>query len=309
MTQRIASDGFYDHLKESEYHADPCSVPSLSSGVASIIVNGTLAQARFAHPRLNPDYEAKDSKNFDVGSVAHLLMTGKGADLHVIDAADYRTKAAQEARAEAIEKGLQPILTGQLDDVQALVAASRAQIAEITGNEDAFVKGDGELVGIATVETQYGPATLRMMADWIDRDKGIIWDYKTFQPGADPDNFARYLFREARDLQDPFYRRIAAHLLGADMDDIVFRYVVQDTNAPYPLSVIELDGEARDFAAQRSAWAIGRWAEATATGQWGGYLPRTHYVGAPNYAMIQWADKLDALALAGALDEREGEAA
>lgn len=303
MSTRIETPGFYD-LPADEYHADPCKRPSLSSGVLSTIIDRTLADARQKHPRLNPDLEPEDSTKYDLGSVAHELLLGRGSGIVVIDADDWRTKVAKEQRDEAIAAGKQPCLAKVYDNASAMTEAARAYLAEDPENRDAFTNGYPEQVAACQLPTSSGPIWCRAMMDWRMADAPRIYDYKTFAPGPDPDGFVKYLFREGRDVQDPFYSAILAEIEGIDWQQVEFRYVVQDPNPPYVLSVVQLDEQARAFSRARMDWGMERWAAAGRAGRWEGYRPRTHYVAAPAYEMTNWEAKRLADELADALDDR-----
>jgi hypothetical protein len=302
----ITETGFY-FVPEAEYHADPCRFPSLSSSLISTILTGTMAAARAAHPKLNPAYEAEDVTQFDLGKVSHTLMLGEGDSIFVIDADDWRTKAAKEARADAIARGLQPVLLSVYEQAEIMVANTRAHLDRDEDNSRAFRQGCGiaEQVAIAALPTAYGDIQCRARIDWRDNEKPIIWDYKTNRQGADPHDFSRYLFGQNRDVQDPFYALIVAQILGCEPQEVEFRYVVQSANEPFEAVVIQLDDQAREFAFERASWAMNRWAQSIAEDQWPAYRPRTHYITPPNYAMHQWADKISAELLADDLDRRD----
>ncbi|MBA2684741.1 MAG: hypothetical protein H0U66_09645 [Gemmatimonadaceae bacterium] len=286
------------------YHADPCKRPSLSSSIISTIITDTVADAAFKHPRLNPELEPDDKTQYDLGSVAHELLLGRGAGIVVIDAEDWRKADTKAQREEAIRAGKQPCLVAVHEQATAMVAAARKQLQDDPENRDAFTNGVAEQVAIAKLPTSQGPLYCRTMIDWRMNDAPRIYDYKTFAPGADPDGFVKYLFREGRDVQDPFYSMVFAELEGIDWQQVEFRYVVQCPKPPYILAVIELDEQARAFAKERVDWAMERWAADGKAGRWSGYLPRTHYVGAPPYEMTSWAAKRLADEHAAALDER-----
>lgn len=300
---RISEPGFYD-MKPEQYHADPCARPSLSSGIVSTIISDTLADARWKHPRLNPLLEEEDSTNYDLGSVAHELLLGRGAGIVVIEADDWRKKDTQQQRDDALAANKQPCLLKVYEQATAMVSAARAQLAEDEDNADAFTAGFAEQVAIASLPTVHGDLMCRVMMDWRMAARPAIYDYKTFAPGADPDRFVKYLFREGRDVQDPFYSMVLGAVLGLDWRAVEFRYVVQSPKPPYVLSVIELDEQARAFAHERATWAMEQWALAGRAGKWWGYRPRTHYVAPPSYEMMNWAAKRAADDFAAALDER-----
>lgn len=300
---RIDAPGFYD-LPADAYHADPCPRPSVSSGILSTILTDTLADARFKHPRLNPDLEPEDNTKYDLGSVAHELLLGRGSGIVVIDAADWKKKDSQAQRDAALLEGKQPCLVGVYEQATAMVAAAREQLADDPENFDAFTNGVPEQVAACQLPTDVGALWCRCMMDWRMHDRPAIYDYKTFKPGADPDGFVTYLFREGRDVQDPFYSNILATLLERDWQDITFRYVVQSPDAPYVLSVVELDAAARQLANERMTWALERWGRAGRLGRWEGYRPRTHYASPPPFVFTRWEERMMADQHADALDAR-----
>jgi hypothetical protein len=92
-----------------EYHRDPLRPwgGSVSSTTLRHILwedGGSPAQVR--HERLHPEH--KDA--YDFGSVAHRMILGKGEEIRVVDAGDWKTKAAQQARKDAREQGAVPVL-------------------------------------------------------------------------------------------------------------------------------------------------------------------------------------------------------
>jgi len=292
--QRIAGPGFYT-IDEAAYHADPAPTPSLSSGIVSKLITGTAADAQYAHPRLtsaDPE-DDDDNTDFDLGSVAHELVLGRGSGIHVIDAKDWRTKAAKEQRAEAIEQGLQPCLLKTYRRAEGMADAARHQLADDPENFEAFVKGEPEVGAFWIEQTTSGPIWCRSLIDWKMPNNRVIYDYKTFKPGADPEHFVEYLCREARDIQDPFYSRGVAMIEGCNWDEVTFRFVVQSPDPPYLLSVVELASHqgGREWSYDRTQWAIDRWARCLKTGQFPGFVPRTYHVGIPTWAMMRWDER------------------
>jgi hypothetical protein len=298
----FAAPGFYV-IDEAAYHADPAPKPSLSSSIVTKIVTETLADAKQAHPRLTPPDpdDDDDNKKFDLGSVAHTLLLGKGATIAVCDYKDWRTKAAQEDRKAALAAGKQPCLLSVFEKAEAMAAAARQQLADDPENFDAFTDGVPEQMALWQEDTQHGKMWCRALLDWRMADNRRIYDYKTFAPGADPERFVTYLAREGRDIQDPFYARGVAAIEGCDWREVAFRFVVQGTDPPYALSVIQLDDGSREWANDRVEWAIRRWADAAKTGRYRGYVPRTYHVGIPTWAAMNWDDKVAAAAAADAL--------
>ena len=93
-------------IAAAAYHADPAPEPSLSSSVARILVERSPRHAWWAHPRLNPDFAPdRGSDAAAVGSAVHAVaLEGEWDRIAFIEAPDWRTKAAKEARSNALNR-------------------------------------------------------------------------------------------------------------------------------------------------------------------------------------------------------------
>jgi hypothetical protein len=89
---------------KEQYHADPTEVPSLSYSVAKILLTESPMHAYYYHPRLG-GHVREQTKAMGKGQVIHKLLLGIGADIVVVRADNFRTKAAQELRDAAIAAG------------------------------------------------------------------------------------------------------------------------------------------------------------------------------------------------------------
>lgn len=287
---RISTPGIYD-LTAAVYHSDPVIQPSCSASIGSTIIMERPIHAWTAHPRLNPAHEHSDSTKFDMGTVAHALMLGAGKDIAIIDAGDWRTKAAQLARDEAIAAGRQPCLVGTYETAVAMTTAGRHYLADHEEN-DCFTGGKPEQTMIAQVNGVW----CRSMSDYLHDDRLTIDDYKTtaLVAGADPDAFLKGLLNRAGDIQDPFYAKVLASLTGGEWRDVRFRFVVQETSPPYALSVIMLDSQSREFAASRADYAIKTFGDCLASGVWPGWANRAYYGQIPGWAQVRWEERLQA---------------
>jgi hypothetical protein len=109
MTTRITTPGIYK-MRAAEYHADPCLEPSLSSTIARVLCDSAPAHAQHAHPRLNLQNVEEEAEHFDIGTAAHAILLEGEAAVTVIDAKDWRTNAAKDAR-DAATRGRQASTT------------------------------------------------------------------------------------------------------------------------------------------------------------------------------------------------------
>lgn len=116
-------------ISAETYHADPCVQPSLSNSLMTVLLKQTPRHAWLRHPRLNPAYEAEVGGGaFDIGTAAHAMLLEGENIATVIDAEDWRTKAAQEARDKAYLAGKIPLLSRQHAAVQEMLHAALAYI-------------------------------------------------------------------------------------------------------------------------------------------------------------------------------------
>jgi hypothetical protein len=283
----IDAPGIYD-LPAAAYHADPCPEPSLSCSIANLLCHASPAHARQAHPRLNPDAVDEKREEFDLGTIAHaLLLEGSADRIAIVDAKDFRTKAAQEARDAAYAAGQLPILAARWVDVQAMVVAARAQLDQhADGGRWMFTGGKPE----QTVIWQEDGLWCRARLDWLRHSSAgvAIDDYKTTSGSANPEAWSRAMFDRGADLQAAWYRRAVAALTEQDAP---FRYAVQETFPPYALSVISLGPDALLLAEKKVLYALDVWRSCLASNTWPGYPRQTAYAGLPPWEEARWLER------------------
>jgi hypothetical protein len=275
--------GIYE-LPAAAYHRDPCPAPSLSSRIAKQLCLASPAHAWQSHPRLNPAAEHENGEHFDIGTAAHALLLEGTSAIAVVDAKDYRTNVAKEARDAAYAAGQTPLLAAKWADVQAMVTCARAQLAEHKdGGAAMFLDGQPE----QTLIWQEGEVWCRARLDWLRA--GAIDDYKTTPHGsANPDSWTRSLFGMGFDIQAAFYLRGLKAVTGFDA---TFRFAVQEPYAPYALSVIGLGPDALTLAEKKVIYALERWQACLDAGEWPGYPRRTCYAALPAWQESWWLER------------------
>jgi hypothetical protein len=272
-------------ISESRYHADPCAEPSLSASVAHKLIANSPLHAWAAHPLLNPGYVPEEAERFDIGKAAHALLLEGVTAVEVVDANDWRTTAAQEARAEARAAGRFPLLAKQWGDVQAMVEAARIQLNGVEATPLPFTDGKPEQTLIWQEPTG---VTCRARLDWLRDDHTCIDDYKTTSRTANPEQWSRSLFGMGCDVQAAFYLRGLKTLTGTAAD---WRWVVQETTPPYALSVITLTPAAMQLAEAKVEHAIAKWAECLEADQWPGYPLQLCHAELPSYEEARWLER------------------
>lgn len=276
------AEGFFKDITAEKYHADPCVMPSLSSSVAKHFVFGTARHAWTAHPRLNPDFEPKNDDKFDLGTVAHEFILGKGGGFVALDFENWTTKAAKEAREAVRDCGKTPILLKDFARVDAMGEAANERLSALgvdlskNANECVMVWREGE-------------AWCRSMVDSFD-EGGVIYDLKTTDVGLSDASLARLVVNLGYDLSAGFYARGAVKLFPQLEGKLRFRWIFVETRPPHELRVIEASAMTMEMGARKADHAIRRWSHCTATGEWPGYATRITTLEYPAWAEAQWLE-------------------
>lgn len=277
---RITEPGIYT-LPADFYHSDPAPAPSLSGSVAIPLVHRSPRHAWWAHPRLNPESESEASSRMDLGTVAHALLLGAGGPIEVIDADNYTTKAAREARDHAREIGRTPVLTAAFEQAKAMSA--RAE--EFLGNAVIdWADGSPE----QAMFWREGDAWCRGMVDWLMADRMTVIDYKTTGTSARPDDVERHLFDMNYHLKAAFYERglNVLHPEGIGRRKLLFLF--QESDAPYECSLVTLSEGAMMIGRKQATYAIRRWQQCMRSGVWPGYGLGWHAASPPPWIEQRW---------------------
>ena len=243
--------------------ADSEGVPALSASIAHLLATKSALHAWTAHPRLNPHYQPIESAEFDYGRAAHsVLLEGSEESLHVIEADDWRTKAAKEAREAARGLGKTPILFRQLRKVQTMVNAARTYVAtsELSG---IFEDGAAEQY----IEWHEGPTRCTGRIDWLRGDKRLVMDYKTTQ-SANPASFVGMAVGYGYAMQEAFYRRGVKAGYGKEP---AFVFLLQEKEPPFACSLVAFDPAMQEIGDRQAAHALALWGTYMARNEWPGY--------------------------------------
>jgi hypothetical protein len=279
----ITKPGIYSGIPNDVYHADPTPDGSLSStGAKKLIATTPL------HYRWDQDHSThKDA--FDFGTAAHsVVLEGDESGLVVVDAADWRSKPAQEAKAAAHANGKTPLLWSEMEKVQAMAEQIRKH------PEASFLLRDGVAEQSAFWQHETG-VWLRARFDWLPNKRGrgmMIPDYKT-ATSADPGKFAKSAADFGYHQQAAFYCE-AARALGLSPDPVML-FVVQEKTGPYAVNVIELDEEAIATGRALNERAIRLFQQCKLTNEWPGYRMGDP-VPLPKWAIYDADNKLGAQA-------------
>lgn len=275
MAELITTPGVYPDVPEEDYHRDPVKGGSLSSSGARRLLE---CPAKFRWEQENPP---PPKAAFDIGSAAHKLVLGAGPELEVIDADNWQTKAAREARDAARAAGKIPVLTHEHETVTAMAEAIRRHpIASRLLDPE---QGDPEQTLVWECE-QTG-VNCRARLDWLPRPTDgrlILSDYKT-SVSAEPASFAKSVANYGYHQQDPWYID-GVRTLGLGGADTAFLFIVQEKTPPYVVTIFELDTEARRIGVRRNLEARLTYARCTETDHWPTYTDQIELLSLPAWA-------------------------
>jgi hypothetical protein len=266
--------GVYD-IPVEDYHADPVPGGSLSSSGARRLLPPSCP-ALF---RWYADHPPKSRREFDFGHAAHQMVLGAGPALVVVDAADWRTKAAKEERDAAYAAGAVPILPGEYRQVRAMADALRRHpIASALFNPE---HGDPEQT-LIWQDPQTG-VWRRALVDWLPHPGGgrpILADYKT-TTSASLTAIQRAIHSYGYHQQAAWYLD-GVHALGDP--GAAFVFVFQEKTPPYLVTVVQLDAGALRTARALNRQAIEVYARCAAAGHWPGYSDDIALISLPPWA-------------------------
>lgn len=267
----------------AEYLADPAPEPSLSSSIAKVLCDQSPAHARLVHPRLG----GKPSENTpatDHGSLIHRLLLGKGAEIATVDASDWRTKVARQARDAARDAGKVPILAQQYGLAGIAVEAIKESIA----NAGISLDGDSEVPILWQEQAFHSKIYARAMIDHVTERNGSlhVYDVKTCE-SAHPDACLRSAVRYGYDIQAHAYTR-AAELVWPDYAGrVTFTFLFCETEPPYAVLPATLDGIMRERGRRRWQYAVETWSRCLHTDTWPGYTDQTMTLYSPDWLLRQ----------------------
>ena len=260
--------GIYSGITNADYHRDP------ALGSTSLKTLATRTPAHYQHDKAHPKF----SDAFTLGTAAHsLILEHDTSGIEVVEADNWLTKAAKEAKAEALAAGRQPLLRKEYAQVIAMHdAAMRHDKARelLTGHkaeESVFWDEDGQ--------------TYKCRPDaW---KPGQLVDLKT-TVNADPREFGKTAYNLG-------YHQSAAHYIDGVKEltgeELPFGFILVEKAAPYLVSVVELDWEAIDLGRALNDRAKRIFRECVTTNNWPGYPP-AEPISLPNFAVYETEDLL-----------------
>lgn len=257
----ITEPGVYS-LPEDKYHRDPVPGGSLSQSGAKRLLE---CPAKYLHEIGQP---RTPTAAMEFGTAVHKLVFGVGQDVTVVDADDWRTKAAKEAAASAREAGKVPLLSAAYEE--ALTIAGAVLAHPIAGKLFDPAHGDPEQ-SLFWIDP-WTEVWMRARLDWLPRwnpDRRMIpADLKTCD-NASPAAVAKAVAGYGYHLQAAHYTD-GIRALNLDPGP-AFVFVFVEKTPPYLVTVAQLDERAIDAGRMLMARAAEMFRDCRESGIWPGY--------------------------------------
>ncbi|HEX3884783.1 MAG TPA: PD-(D/E)XK nuclease-like domain-containing protein [Stellaceae bacterium] len=265
-------------MPEAEYHA----TKALSAGGAWSLANDCPAIYWHSSP-FNPDAApAENAKVMDIGTALHLAVLEPDRLQErtvLVEAEDWRTKAAKEARDAAYEAGLTPLLLKDRDLVDRLANVLRRNeyVARLLDGADTEISYFWDAGGVGG----------KARADLVTKDCSAIGDLKA-SASASPLFFQRRAFNAGHFLRTPWYVDGWEASTGKRAE---YWYIVVGCEEPHLVSVLQLDQKAVEWGRMMIRRSLDLFRRCRDRGVWPGYCDRPMRIGLPTWAEYQLADR------------------
>lgn len=283
--KKITKPGIYPDVPDEVYHADPVEGGSLSSTGARRLLE---CPAKFRYEQDNP---TEHKRTFDLGHAAHHMVLGVGPRLELIDASDFRTKAAREQRDAAYAAGAVPLLPEEFVQVEQMADKLREH-RTASGLLGGALHFELTLVWRDVLTGVMCRARIDCLTRAAD-GRVLIVDYKTANSSA-PLAIQKAVNEYGYHQQFDWYKAGVMEL-GLAKDPLPL-LIVQEKKPPYVVTVAHVPKSALDVADVKNRAALERYALCTKAGRWPGYVwPDDDVVSVPlpPYAEKQFQEDLD----------------
>jgi hypothetical protein len=284
MTGNIARN-----MPKVEYQA----IKALNASGAHTIERQCPAKYWHTSP-YNPNREPPETANhFDIGQATHLLLLEPDkfdAETHIIEAGSYRTDRAKAARARAYNAGQTPLLTKEVELVEAMAAAILADpIAR-------SFRGAGDTeVTMTWTDPEFGFAC-KLRVDHLPHDLIDLRDVKSAGT-ANPRDFEREAWRFG------YPQRAAWYLDGVEIvtgtRPRFYWFIAVEKEAPFLVSVMKYPEEDIEWGRVLNLRARAMFAECLERDQWPTYRPpgarhpRAFEIRIPPWGVRELQDRLE----------------
>lgn len=268
------TDGVFTDVDEIAYHADHNSLSC--SGAKELLRSPFKFNWQRTQPKAQKSY-------FDLGHYVHGKVLGIGQPVVIIDAPDFKTKAAREERDAAYAAGSVPVLAhvAEQGDAMAKNLLEHDTAGALFAHEERGVEVSAYWRDPATgVRLRSRFDLTAPVGDWL-----VVLDVKTTGESANPAAFGRIAASKGYYIQDAWYSEAAvATGMGRQID---FVFAVVETDPPHMVSLQRLSQRARELGRAKMRQAVNLFSECTANNHWPDYGSGIHDVDLPGWLYYQ----------------------
>lgn len=281
--------GIYRDITEAEYRADPFG-GSFTQSLAKVVLAHSVLHAReesaLAEPRDDDDEAEKYVKAQAIGNAVHKDMLGRGKDIQVVCAKDFKGADAKLLRDAAIADGRIPILQKHKLIADRMVHRAHEQLMRHE-DQDAFTSGSGEVM----IAWQEDGVWLRALVDWLSHDLRTIDDFKSSGMSMAAHVLGKRAETAGWHVQHAFIRRGLDILDPANAGRRRHRNIAQEQFHPFALNVMHHDKYWLVMGEKKVEAAVTAWKAARKSNRWACYPPVSVCPEYPKYAESQWLDR------------------
>lgn len=275
MTAQLTADIVHG-MSDIEYHARP----EVSSTEARLVLQ---SPAKYRWRKDNPPL-IDDSPKFDIGKAVHAKVLGQGADVVVVDADDWRTKAARETREDARVAGKAPLLTREFEAVNAM---AESVLAHTTARAILSQSGDTEVSLFADVDGVPTRARFDFLPDKTER-RTVAADLKT-TTDASKKQFESSVARYEYAVQRAWYLDTLNATTGDETAEMVF--IAVEKEPPYLVAVYQLPAVWAEKGHTMARKAAQTWRACTDSGVWPGYPDEVQLLDEPMWHVYDFEER------------------
>jgi PDDEXK-like uncharacterized protein DUF3799 len=258
-------------LTADQYHrGEGAAAPYLTQSTAARLINQSPLHAYTYHPMLGGK-RREPTKDMDEGTLLHTMLLGKGKRFEVIDANDFRTAAAREARDNAIFNGAVPVLKKNYNSMVMALEEMRRSLS--TAGVD-FSAGQSEMAFEWYEQGKHGEVLCRAMMDSVvlrpETLTAGIFDLKKCV-SAHPRLCGKHMVDYGYDIQSAAYPRAIEAAFPDLVGRVSMRFAFIEVDEPYAVCALPLSGQLRDLGLAKWKRAVLLWEECLLTGKWPGY--------------------------------------
>lgn len=287
---KITQPDIYFDFDGEAYFADPCPSPSFSQSIGKVLIERSPLHAKLAHPRLAPPVAVEDEEpeKYDaaqaIGNAAHALMLGRGKVVATGNFKNWTSGDAKTFKADARANNRIPILSKHMARAYAMVEVARTEFKAM-GLANAFNLESGSSEVVLAWQEPEG-FWCRTMVDYLNAGNIYLYDYKTTGLSCAPHAIPTMMLNAGWDVQAAMHERGLDALDPATAGRRKFRFVAQENEAPYSLTICELPETTLTMGRKKLAHAMEIWADCLARNVWPGY---PHEICRPEYP--GWAEQ------------------